>query len=367
MGNIIKVDFTRRWSQSLDQLIGYYLQQGTFPGVEVLFAQGEEILLHKTWGLLEVSGDRVMPLNTIFDLASLTKPVATASLLLLLQEQGMLDLEEPVSTFLPEFGKGEKSEINLLHLLTHTSGLPAWANLYQDCNTEAELRKQLFKLQLENPVGKVVVYSCIGYLILGEIIRKVTGASLSNFFETSIALPLGLQNSYFSPAKKGIDVASIAPTQYCPWRKKLLRGIVHDENSFMFGEEGGNAGLFSTAIDLHRFCCMLLNDGEWKGIQVLTTYSVQQMLRNHHQTPLLPRALGWDYKEPSNGYWSCGFLFPSGAVGHTGFTGTSLWMDPISQWIVIVLSNRIHLSRDTNLKQMHQFRPRLHNLLLSMM
>lgn len=366
MGNIIKVDFTRRWSQSLDQLIERHLKAGTFPGIEILFAQGDDILLHKTWGQQEAGSDKPMALNTVFDIASLTKPVATASLMLLLQEQGMLDLEEPVHLFLPEFNRGEKAKITLRHLLTHTSGLPAWANLYQDSQTPEAAHQKLFQTEPEAPVATRVTYSCLNFLLLGQIITRVTGSSLSTFFQHSIAEPLRLEHTLFSPAKHWTDLSQIAPTQYCPWRKRLLRGVVHDENCYFFQEEGGNAGLFSTALDLHRFCSMLLNEGEWDGIPVLSPASVQQMLHNQNLPPLLARGLGWDIKDAVPGYWSCGFLFPPGAVGHTGFTGTSLWFDPLDQWIVIVLTNRVHLSRDSNLEAMHRFRPRLHNLLLSM-
>ncbi|MGA1538029.1 MAG: serine hydrolase domain-containing protein, partial [bacterium] len=182
----------------------------------------------------------------------------------------------------------------------------------------------------------------------------------------SISEPLSLENTLFSPAKHWKNLSGIAPTQYCPWRKRLLRGVVHDENCYFFGEEAGNAGLFSTALDLHRFCCMLLNEGSLDGVTILSPSSVQQMLSNQNQPPLSTRGLGWDFKDVVPGYWSCGFLFPPGAVGHTGFTGTSIWFDPLNQWIAIVLTNRVHLSRDGNLAAMHQFRPRLHNLLLSM-
>ena len=366
MGNIIKVDFSGRRSQSLDQLIERHIKEETFPGIEILFAQGPEILLHKTWGRQETGSDKPMSLNTVFDIASLTKPVATTSLILLLQEQGMLDLEEPVATFLPEFGNGAKSKITLRHLLTHTSGLPAWANLYEDSDSLEVARQRLMDINQEAPLDQRVIYSCLNFLLLGQIITKVTNSDLSRFFQHSISEPLSLENTLFSPAKHWKDLSGIAPTQYCPWRKRLLRGVVHDENCYFFGEEAGNAGLFSTALDLHRFCCMLLNEGSLDGITILSPSSVQQMLSNQNQPPLSTRGLGWDFKDVVSGYWSCGFLFPPGAVGHTGFTGTSIWFDPLNQWIAVVLTNRVHLSRDGNLAAMHQFRPRLHNLLLSM-
>ena len=164
MGNIIKVDFSGRWSQSLDQLIEHHIKEETFPGIEILFAQGPEILLHKTWGHQEVGSDKPMGLNTVFDIASLTKPVATTSLIMLLQEQGMLDLEEPVATFLSEFGNGAKSKITLRHLLTHTSGLPAWANLYEDSDLFEVARQRLMDISQEAPLDQRVIYSCLNLI-----------------------------------------------------------------------------------------------------------------------------------------------------------------------------------------------------------
>ncbi|MGA0889693.1 MAG: serine hydrolase domain-containing protein, partial [bacterium] len=168
MGNIIKVDFSGRWSQSLDQLIERHIKEETFPGIEILFAQGPEILLHKTWGRQEAGSDKPMGLNTVFDIASLTKPVATTSLIMLLQEQGMLDLEEPVATFLPGFGSGAKSKITLRHLLTHTSGLPAWANLYEDSDSFEVARQRLMDINQEAPLDQRVIYSCLNFLLLGQ-------------------------------------------------------------------------------------------------------------------------------------------------------------------------------------------------------
>ena len=167
----------------------------------------------------------------------------------------MLDLEEPVATFLPEFGNEAKSKITLRHLLTHTSGLPAWVNLYEDSDSFEVARQRLMYISQEVPLDKRVIYSCLNFLLLGQIITEVTNSSLSRFFQHSIREPLSLENTLFSPAKHWKNLSGIAPTQYCPWRKCLLRGVVHDENCYFFGEEAGNAGLFSTALDLHRFCC----------------------------------------------------------------------------------------------------------------
>lgn len=366
MANIIKVDFTRKWSQQLNVLIEEQIAKNVFPGIEIFFAIGEETCLHQTWGAIEVgNGSSKLQANTIFDIASITKPLATATTVMILQERGLLDLEEPAATFIPELRKEETAQVTLRQLLTHTSGLPAWEGLYQQ-NDKITAWEQLIKIPLQYPTGKNVIYSCLGYLILGEVIRRVTGQKFADFYHENIAVPLKMNNTSFSPWKSVSDLSQIAPTQYCPFRKKLLRGIVHDENSFVFDEEGGNAGLFSTVTDLFRFCKMVLNGGELDGVRVLSKYSIQTMMNNHNPKDMLPRGLGWEKKESGFGYWSCGTLFPDGAIGHNGFTGTSLWLDPVSQIIVIVLTNRVHISREANLEKMRIFRPRLHNLLLSM-
>ncbi|MBF0238497.1 MAG: beta-lactamase family protein [SAR324 cluster bacterium] len=350
----------------LSQLVAQQLSNGVFPGIEILFAVGDDILLHQAWGYLDRTSEDPLQSNTLFDIASITKPVATALSCMILLEHGQLDLEDPVGAFIPEFLRDETKFITLRHLLTHTSGLPAWENLYADATDEDEAWNKLMKIPLACPTGTRMIYSCLGFIILRKIICKLSGMSLTEFFHKNIAVPLRLRHTAFNPVTHGLSVMSVAPTENCPWRKQLLRGVVHDENAFIFQGEGGNAGLFSTAEDLHRFCRMMLNGGTLEGQRVLSSRTVTQMIRNHNSTQLLPRGLGWDVKQSGRGYWSCGELFSDGSIGHTGFTGTSLWMDPVSHVVVIVLTNRVHLSREGNIPQMKTFRPRLHNFLLSL-
>ncbi|MGK5090965.1 serine hydrolase domain-containing protein [Deltaproteobacteria bacterium TL4] len=360
------VQFSTQKVQTLETLIQRHLDANVFPGIEILFALGQDVLLHRAWGHLE-TGDQAPPLtlNTLFDIASLTKPIATATAMMLLQEQGLLDFEEKVCRFLPELNASPKNQISIKALLTHTSGLPDWENLYENNKNKDEAWKQLVNIPLRHAPGTQTIYSCLGYLLLGEIIRRVSHQSLTEFFQAHIAGPLNLKHTLFSPLRQTKPLPPIAPTQYCPYRKCLLRGRVHDENSYIFNEEGGNAGLFSTAEDLHRYCLMVLNEGELEGNRLLSPLSIRAMLHNHNTPPLLPRGLGWDFKERGFGYWSCGDLAPSGTVGHTGFTGTSLWMHPRLKTVMIVLSNRVHISRENQLETMRLFRARLHNLLFS--
>ena len=357
--------------EKLDILINKELETETFPGIEILYAKGSEVLLHKTWGKMQSGNSSPLLLDTIFDVASLTKPVVTATLLLIMQEEGSLKLGDAVQFYLPEFAGRGKKRITLRHLLTHVSGLPAWKNLYESVKNPEEAHTRLMNIPLEYSPGKKMIYSCLGFLVLGEVISKITGKRLSNLFNDKIAKPLKLHNSMFSPEKKLNDLSKIAPTENCAFRKKLLRGIVHDENSFAFEEEGGNAGLFSTAKDLLRFTQLLINEGELDGVRLLSKQSIAEMLKNHNPAGLTPRGLGWEIKKPmstadgASWEYSCGPDFPDNSCGHTGFTGTSLWFNPATKQIVIALSNRVNISRENNIDSIKRFRVNLHGLLIT--
>ena len=361
-----RINFSRNRKQELQDLVESAVRRRVFPGMELLIARGEEVLLHEVWGNKEV-GQEPQPLQkgTLFDIASVTKPVATAMCVMVLLEQGKLSLEDRAREFIPEFDTEEKNGITLRHLLTHTAGLPAVANYYDHGGGREEALHRLLNTPLQHPTGTAMVYSDPCYLVLGEIIRRVSGQSLEEFFYRNIALPLHMHHTGFNPLTKGWDIP-IAPTQYCTWRQQLLRGVVHDENAFVFGGEGGNAGVFSTASDLHRFSRMILNGGELDGVRVLARRTVATMIANHNPRKLPPRGLGWDIKGEGLGYMSCGELMAPGTIGHTGFTGTSLWMEPGSGFTVIMLSNRAHIAREKNQPDMIRFRPRLHNLAVSL-
>jgi len=362
MDGIAKVNFTRNQRQELSELVEGAIRRRLFPGMELLVARGDRVLLHEAWGTLEIGPEAAaMNPGTLFDLASITKPVATASVLLVLLEKGLIGLEDKVADYFPEFDTPEKKGITLRHLLTHTSGLPDWMDLFSETQRRGDALQRLLHTAPVHPTGTVMVYSDLGYLLLAEIIRRVSGLSLAEAFQRYIAHPLQLTRTTFNPLEQDWSIP-IAPTQYCTFRQQLLRGVVHDENAFVFGGEGGNAGLFSTAPDLHRFARMILNGGTLDGVQILTRRTVSLMTDNHNPRKLAPRGLGWDLKGESLGYTSCGALMRKGAIGHSGFTGTSIWMEPDTGFMVILLTNRVHISRDRNQADMIRFRPRLHNL-----
>jgi CubicO group peptidase (beta-lactamase class C family) len=360
------VNFSRNRRQELADLVESSLRSKLFPGMELLVAKGQDLLLHEAWGNLEVGPEApAMTIGTVFDIASVTKPVATATLVMVLVEQGKLTLEDRVSSAFPEFETPEKRGITLRHLLTHTAGLPAWVDFYSNTKSAAEALQSLLHTPLQHPTGTAMLYSDLGFLILGELIRRVSGKSLREFFQRAVAHPLRLTQTAFKPLEEGVT-GPFAPTQYCPWRKQLLRGVVHDENAFVFDGEGGNAGLFSTAADLWRFAQMMQGQGELDGVKVLSPRTVSRMIANYNPPRLPPRGLGWDIKGEGFGYMSCGELMQPGAIGHTGFTGTSVWMEPDTGFTVVLLTNRVHMARERNQPEMVRFRPRLHNLVVSM-
>jgi CubicO group peptidase (beta-lactamase class C family) len=360
------INFARNPRQDLQALIEDALRRRVFPGIELLVARGDELLLHEAWGQLEIGPEaEALAPGTLFDIASITKPVATATCFLALLEKGKIGMEEKVAAFFPEFDSPDKGGISMRHLLTHTAGLPDHIDLYQDVSGPAEALQRLLNTPLATPTGAAMIYSDLGYLILGELVRRISGMGLGEFFHRQVAHPLGMTRTTFNPLEHSWDIP-IAPTQFCPFRQQLLRGVVHDENCYVFGGEGGNAGLFSTAADLWRFMRMILAEGSLDGAQVLSPRTVRRMVANHNPRRLPPRGLGWDIKGEGFGYVSCGELMRTGTIGHTGFTGTSLWMEPDSGFIVVALTNRVHIAREKNQADMIRFRPRLHNLLVAM-
>jgi CubicO group peptidase (beta-lactamase class C family) len=362
-----KINFSRNWRRDLDALAEGALRQRVFPGLELLVARGDEAVLHETWGRIEIGQDaQDLVRGTLFDLASITKPVATASAVMVLLERGVVSLEDKVKDFVAEFDSEDKHGITLRHLLTHTSGLPPLIDLIGEGLSREEAVQKLLHVPPQHPTGTAMVYGDVNFLILGEVVRRVTGQSLAEFCHQNLFHPLQMAHTAFDPLSQGWELP-IAPTQYCPYRKQLLRGVVHDENAHVLGGEGGNAGLFSTATDLHRFARMMLNGGELDGVRVLSGATVAAMTRNHNPRRLAPRGLGWDLKGEGPAYMSCGELLPPGTFGHTGFTGTSIWIEPASGLTVITLSNRVHISREKNQQDMIRFRPRLHNLIAAAM
>ena len=330
----------------LDEIIGAAVVRKDFPGAVLLVARKGKAVFRRAYGESQrVPEPRPMAVDMIFDLASVTKPVATATSIMILVEQGKVRLWDLVTEYVPEFlpyfhEKGMAGEeARLWHLLTHTSGLPPYTDakeaakkLGDPCST-ADLARLIADIPKESPVGRKFVYSCLNYITLAHIVQKVTGKTIAEFAEELIFKPLGMKRTFYRPPESLLG--HCVPTEVVdgtPWR-----GIVHDPLARLQGGISGNAGLFSTADDLAVFAQMLLDKGEWKGVRILSPLSVERMTEVYPKVGDSGRGLGWDLDSTVRGD-----LFGPDSYGHSGYTGTSIWIDPDTQTTVVLLTNRVH-------------------------
>ncbi len=326
-------------SPSLDQAVEQAIQEGRIPGAVLLIGHNGQIVHRKAYGKRAlVPTPEPMTVDTIFDLASLTKVVATTSSLMKLFEEGKFRLNDRVTQYMPEFQDG-KSDLTIRNLFTHFSGMPPdlilnppWSG-YQTGIHKAMIEKP------NAPPGVHFVYSDINFILLGELVHRLSGQMLSDYAREHIFLPLGMRETMFQPPAS-LD-PRIAPTERDGPHGAPLRGVVHDETSRYMGGVAGHAGLFSTADDLARFCEMLLRKGELDGTRLFSPLTVEKFTtpQSPADQPIL-RGLGWDIDSQFSG--NRGDLFPIGSYGHTGFTGTSIWIDPVSDTYVILLANSVH-------------------------
>jgi serine-type D-Ala-D-Ala carboxypeptidase len=323
----------------INSVIARAIKAGGFPGGVVVVGRRGASVWEKGFGNLTWSGkSRVDPASTIYDLASLTKVVATTTAAMILYDEGRLVLDETISKYLPEFGGGLKDEITVRQLLEHRSGLPAGRELWRISRSPDEARQATIETALECEPGRCLIYSDVGADILGFVIEAITREPLDVFVQKRVFDPLTMRETYFRPHWTLRD--RIAPTDLTPPRGYPLRGEVHDENAFALGGVAGHAGLFSTAADLAVFAQMMLNGGEINGVRIMSDSAVRLFTANTSSPGT--RALGWDTCGHDG---SCGKYLSQRAYGHTGFTGTSLWIDPEREMFVILLTNRVHAAR----------------------
>ncbi|MFN3323816.1 MAG: exo-beta-N-acetylmuramidase NamZ domain-containing protein [Bryobacteraceae bacterium] len=327
-------------SARLDAAIQQAIRTNQIPGAVLLVGQNGKVLHYRAYGNRALRPAReAMTRDTVFDAASLTKVVATTSAIMKLVEEGKIRLNDPVTVYLPEFQNG-KSEITVRQLLTHFSGLrpdvdlrPVWSGY------ETGIKLALVDKPVARP-GQKFIYSDINFLLLGEIVHRQSSMTLAEYVKATVFDPLGMKETMFQPpaSLRG----RIAPTEMV--NGKPLRGVVHDETTRFMGGIAGHAGIFSTATDLSRFAEMMLNEGELNGVRVFSPATVRKFTtpQSPPDQPIL-RGLGWDIDSPFSG--TRGDLFPIGSYGHTGFTGTSLWIDPVSRSYVILLTNSVHPQR----------------------
>ena len=322
---------------AMDAAITQAIAEKKLPG-GVLWLERGGVTYSKSFGHRAlVPQAEPMSVDTLFDAASLTKSIATAPAIAMLLERGRLKLDASVREFIPEFSGDGRETVTVRHLLTHTSGLRPGLSLAQPWHGTEKAVQLAGAEKLQSPPGTKFVYSDINYILLGELVRRVSGESLDAFAAREIFGPLKMNDTGFRP---GTSARSrIAPTTAT--NNIYLRGEVHDPTARRMGGVAGHAGLFTTANDLARFSRMLLNGGELDGARVFKPETVRLMTSVQSPAAVSARrGLGWDIDSPYSG--PRGKLFPIGSFGHTGWTGTSLWIDPFSRTFVIFLSNRNH-------------------------
>jgi CubicO group peptidase (beta-lactamase class C family) len=336
---------------TLDGLIGAAIERRVFPGVVVLVAAGGTVLHHAAYGttMYAAPGSRPVMVDTIYDVASLTK-VFTATAALALADRGLIELDAPVAVYLPEL---HRPDVTVRHLLTHTSGLDIRLSVLRQFGRDG-LMARVYAAAPKHPPGMVVAYTNVNSLLLGEIVARVTGTPLDAAIEALVLAPLGLRETCFCPP--AMWRPRIAPTEIdAEWRGGLVHGVVHDESAYALGGVAGHAGLFSTASEIGRFCYawleMMVDGGWWMvdctapfdrgypGMPILRAETARMAVMNQTEGLNLACGLGWMLDR--------GFMgaAPPGSFGHTGFTGPVMVVAPQHRLVVVVLSNRVYPQR----------------------
>ncbi len=343
-----------------EKLIEESIAGGCFPGISLVVEKDGKRITAENYGQMSYDDETSVSSDTLFDLASLTKPLATTPTLLALLEAEGLDTDKTLSFFLDEINEVSGS-LTLHQLMTHTSGLPPVPEIFRLFKTEADIDEQkglrhLYSLVPDLKPGTEVIYSCTGYILLAQVLRKISGMSLAEVFHKLILEPLGITDLMFKPA--GGDKLRCASTEFCSWRCRQLKGEVHDENSWCLGGEGGNAGLFGTAEAVTSIADLFIHDGVLNGRQILKPESVRKMTSTQSGGLQPSRALGFLTQSAES---FAGPGFSSASFGHTGFTGTSLWIDPVMGLKVTALTNRVNFGRDNTADKIKVFRLELHS------
>lgn len=323
--------------EAVNRVVERGIAAGGYPGAAVIVGRKGKAVLQRGFGHMawDASSSAVNPASTIYDLASLTKVVGTTTAVMVLFDQGRISLDAPVSRYLPEFTGGEKDLVTIRQLLTHRSGLPAGRDIFRLTHDPAEARRIILATPLASHPGQYYEYSDLGADVLAMVVEAVSAQPLDEFLADYVFHPLGMYQTEFRPADS--LRARIAPTGVSAGGREE-RGQVNDENAFAMGGVAGHAGLFSTATDLSVFAQMMLNGGVYNGVRIIADSTVQLFTTRAAGH----RALGWD--TPTGSFGSGNYLSER-AFGHTGFTGTSMWIDPDRDMFVILLTNRVYASR----------------------
>ncbi|MBI3790658.1 MAG: serine hydrolase [Gemmatimonadetes bacterium] len=324
---------------AIDRVIKKGMKAGGFPGAAVVIGRRGAAVLRRGYGKLgwNTTDDDVDADRTIYDLASLTKVVGTTTALMILFDEGKLGLDDPVSKYIPAFTGGDKNLVTVRMLLEHRSGLPAGRDLWRIANTPGDAKFAVITTDLVCKPGDCYIYSDLGADLMGWVAEAAAGEPIDQFLRARVFEPLGMTSTMYRPDAS--YTKRVAPTEVTPPRGYPLRGEVHDENAFALGGIAGHAGLFATASDVSVFAQMMLNNGVYEGTRIIADSTVRLFTRRAAGT----RALGWDTCATEHG--GCGQFFSERSYGHTGYTGTSLWIDPDRELFVVLLTNRVHAAR----------------------
>lgn len=367
-------------AKSFDEAVA----DGVFPGAVVLVGKDDDVVYEQAFGSRSLLPNKTpMRVDTIFDLASLTKPLATAVAIMLLIRERKLRLDDQLTRVIPMYGVLGKSLTTFRHLLNHSAGLPAWKAFFEDIVKNEKsgrinfiasraaknyVYEQIHREKSVTPPGSQSVYSDLGFIILGEAVEVLTGNTFDRFCQERIFKPLGLRSTGF------VDLTQlrtrrlqpveevIAPTENCPWRKKILCGEVHDDNAYAMGGVAGHAGLFSSAHEVHAFLVRMSRCLHGKD-SFLPQAVVQEFLTRGSAPNDSNFALGWD--TPTAGKSAAGSFFSPRSVGHLGFTGCSIWWDLEKNCHVVLLTNRVHPSRKND--KIKDFRPHIHDQIMKVL
>ena len=330
----------RRLRDTVGAILEAGVRDSTFPGAFAVIGTRNQVLLERAAGHLDWASSPAPDDSTLWDLASLTKVVALTTAMMQLWERGLVDLDAPVQRYLPAFQGPLKERVTVRQLLTHSSGLPAWRPLYLEGPTPDSILSLIYATPLDTMPGVRMVYSDLGAILLGQIVVRVAGQPFDQYVADRVFRPLGMRDTRFRPPPELWD--RVAPTEVdTAWCERQLRGEVHDENAFALGGVSSHAGLFSSGRDMARFARMLLSGGELDGVRIVAPRTIA-MFTTVQDSILSHRALGWEKPDGRN---SAGHRLSARAFGHTGFTGTSIWVDPEQDLFIVLLTNRVNPSR----------------------
>lgn len=356
-----------------DKIIDDAIRSLAFPSAVLIVGNSKGIIYQNAYGRLTYGDEsQLTTLRTIYDLASVTKVIATTSAIMYLYDEGKIDLNAPVVSYIPEFNNNGKSDITVYNLLVHNSGLTAWTPFYQDPNMDSpqKVKDAIYNCVKEYPTGTRTLYSDYNAFLLGEIVERISGSKLDKFCKDNIFSRLNMTDTYFLvPMSEDYRIAPTENDTY--WRNQLLVGYVHDELAAILEGVSGNAGLFSTGPDLFKFMQMMLNYGRYTDERRMSPQPLQDTMFSYSTVELFTqratglgysnsRALGWETKpEPTKYPPACGNKFSANCFGHTGYTGTSVWCDRDKDLIVIFLTNRVYPTRSND--EIRNVRPKLHD------